>query len=72
MELAYGELQSVEKVKKGIAEEFSPSLFQKACRVLRDGVPKPPEAGSRPFRGEFPKQSGGLFWKEGHFGRKCP
>ncbi|MBQ1389802.1 MAG: hypothetical protein IIY78_09280, partial [Clostridia bacterium] len=34
--------------------------------------PWPPEALLSPFRGEFPKQSGGLFWKEGHFGRKCP
>ncbi|MBQ1517727.1 MAG: hypothetical protein IIZ46_05945, partial [Clostridia bacterium] len=34
--------------------------------------PRPPEARSSPFRGEFQKQSCGLFLKEGHFGRKCP
>ncbi|MBQ2348196.1 MAG: hypothetical protein II388_07515, partial [Clostridia bacterium] len=29
-------------------------------------------AHSSPFRGEFQKQSCGLFLEEGHFGRKCP
>ena len=29
--------------------------------------PRPPEARSSPFRGEFQKQSCGLFLEEGHF-----
>ena len=51
---------------------FRSSLFQKACRGVGTASPQSPQAHSSPFRGEFQKQSCGLFLEEGHFGRKCP
>ena len=50
--------------------KFLPRFFQKAGGG--DWGRAAPDTSFSPFGGEFIKQSGGLFYEEGHFGRKCP